>query len=125
MATRALIRFAKRQSGYSFAEMTGDINVQFYCHWDGYPEHLGVEIANSLAYGKKISKWELENLGVQHGDVEYIYYVWQAEGKETYISIFKRDYASYCGECGKERDDSWGCIFVGTPINLINEYKAI
>ena len=112
MSTRAQIRFATREEGVSFSEHPNAIHAQFYVHHDGYPEGLGLEIAESLSNYQKIMHWEIESLDAKHGDLEYIYYVWQASGKSTWISIFK---------VGYEEDDE--CIFVGEPSNLINKYK--
>ena len=48
MSTRAQIRFATREAGVTFNEHPNAIHAQFYRHTDGYPEGLGVDIANSL-----------------------------------------------------------------------------
>tara|TARA_R100000750_G_scaffold34059_1_gene21884 strand:+ start:185 stop:343 length:159 start_codon:yes stop_codon:yes gene_type:complete len=48
MATRAIIRVAEREEGVSFSEQTDKIRVQIYHHYDGYPEGLGVTLANYL-----------------------------------------------------------------------------
>ena len=48
MSTRAQIRFATREEGVSFSEHPNAIHAQFYRHHDGYPEGLGVDIANSI-----------------------------------------------------------------------------
>ena len=73
MATRSAIRFATREEGVSFNELPEKINAQFYAHWDGYPSHRGVEIAESLLHGHKIEGWEVEDLDHRHTDLEYIY----------------------------------------------------
>ena len=112
MSTRAQVRFATREEGVSFSEHPNAIHAQFYVHHDGYPEDLGVEIAESLSNYQKIMHWEIESLDAKHGDLEYIYYIWQAFGKSTWVSIFKVGYA--------EPDE---CIFVGEPGNLISKYK--
>ena len=49
MATRSIIRFAKREDGVSFSEHPDNFDAQFYAHWDGYPEHRGIEIAKSIS----------------------------------------------------------------------------
>ena len=114
MATRAQIRFATREVGVSFSDHPVAIHAQFYCHWDGYPEGLGVDIAESLLDSTKIERWEIEHLDTRHGDLEYIYYIWQAPLKTTWISIFEvRPFVDQVGEC----------IFVGEPQKLIQEYK--
>lgn len=125
MSTRAQVRFATREEGVSFSEHPNAIHAQFYVHHDGYPEGLGVEIAESLAYCYKINNWEVENLHSYHADLEYIYYVWQHPSKSTWISIFEvGSFAGYCSNCDQELPASPDkCIFVGQPSNLINKYK--
>ena len=71
MSTRAQVRFATREAGQSFSQHANAIHAQFYVHSDGYPEHLGVEIAKSLATYQKIMRWEIEELTTKHGDLEY------------------------------------------------------
>ena len=115
MSTRAQIRFATREEGVSFNEHPDKIHAQFYKHCDGYPEGLGVDIANSLIDRESLrSSWEIEELQTQHGDLDFIYYVWQKYDDSTWISIFEMmDYGDHEGEC----------VFVGTPDKLINKYK--
>ena len=113
MSTRAQVRFATREDGVSFSEHPDKVNAQFYVHSDGYPEGLGVEIAECFTKYGKIYNWEIEELCAKHGDLEYIYYVWQSKYKSTWISIFK---------VGYEEEDK--CIFVGEPSNLIDKYKT-
>jgi len=112
MSTRAQVRFATREEGVSFSEHPYAIHAQFYVHHDGYPEGLGVGIAESLLNYQKIINWEIESLSAYHSDIEYIYYIWQAPDKSTWISIFKVGWG--------EKDE---CIFVGEPSNLISKYK--
>jgi len=116
MSTRAQIRFATREEGVTFNEHPDKIHAQFYRHTDGYPEGLGVDIAESLIYhhGVEGRSWEIEELQTQHGDLEFIYYIWQKYDDSTWISIFEMmDYGDHEGEC----------IFVGTPDKLISKYK--
>jgi len=116
MSTRAQVRFATREDGVSFSEHPDKIHAQFYRHTDGYPEGLGVDIAESLIYhyGVEGRSWEIEELQTQHSDLEFIYYIWQKYDDSTWISIFEMmDYGDHEGEC----------IFVGTPKKLINKYK--
>ena len=113
MSTRAQVRFASREEGQSFSSHPDAIHAQFYVHSDGYPEGLGVEIAESFS-NFKINNWEIESLSANHGDLEYIYYIWQARGKETNISIF---------ECHPFSNQISECIFVGTPEKLIKTYS--
>jgi len=112
MSTRAQVRFATREQGVSFNDHPQKIHAQFYCHYDGYPEGLGVEIAECFTKYRKIYSWEIEELNTRHGDLEYIYYVWQHPMKDTWISIFK-----------VRGDISGECIFVGRPSDLIDKYK--
>ena len=119
MATRATIRFATREEGVSFSEHPDQWHAQFYNHWDGYPEGLGVMIAESFIEGHKIQGWEVEALDLVHGDVEYIYYIWQCHGKlEAWISIFQMIDWSV-----PENSNEGKCIFVGTPDMLLKKYK--
>ena len=124
MSTRAQVRFATREDGVSFSEHPEKINAQFYVHSDGYPEGLGVDIANSLIDSAKIDNLEIEELCAKHGDLDYIYYVWQSKYKSTWISIFKdNSFPGYSedGELLPSKLDK--CIFVGTPSKLIEKYK--
>ena len=115
MSTRAQVRFATREDGVSFSEHPEKINAQFYVHNDGYPEFLGVEIANSLLDSKKVDSWEIEYLDTEHGDLDYIYYIWQAPSKTTWISIFKSFHQKW-------PDEKYECIFVGEPQALQTKY---
>ena len=126
MATRAQVRFATREDGVSFSEHPDKIHAQFYCHSDGYPEGLGLDMAHSIAKLKNshfiINGWEIEELQTQHGDLEYIYYIWQAYDKSTWVSIFHVGLGEWCGKC-KQYIEEDKCIFVGTPEKLIKKYK--
>jgi len=115
MSTRAQIRFATREEGVTFNEHPSAIHAQFYKHCDGYPEGLGVDIANSLINHESLrSSWEIEELQTQHGDLDFIYYIWQKYDDSTWISIFEMmEYGDHVGEC----------IFVGRPEKLIGKYK--
>ena len=124
MATRASIRFATREEGVSFNELPEKVNAKFYAHWDGYPSHRGVEIAESILHGERIEGWELESLESRHTDLEFIYYVWQAKDKDTWISIFERsDYSPMTWHLDYEEVQCFNCIFVGKPDKLIDKYK--
>ena len=116
MSTRAQVRFATRETGQSFNEHPEKIHAQFYVHHDGYPEGLGMNIAESISMNNNPPlHWEIEHIQTKHGDLEYIYYIWQAYDKSTWISIFN----GY----GDEFTDKWKCIFVGKPEKLIEKYK--
>jgi len=49
MATRGIVRFAKREEGVSFNEHPEKIHTQIYHHYDSYPDHLGVGLAKFLS----------------------------------------------------------------------------
>jgi len=127
MSTRAQIRFATREDGVSFSEHPNAIHAQFYCHSDGYPEGLGLVIAESLLQPGKINNWEIEHVQTKHGDLEYIYYIWSDYDKDTWISIFEVGTNSeFCSECGHFLEPQLSedkCIFVGMPEKLIEKYK--
>jgi len=139
MATRSIIRFAEREEGVSFSEHPKRVEVQVYKHYDGYPEGHPTELAKFLrdfkivnglgqdTYGTanglgclaaqyvaafKMDAGDLyvENPDTQHGDIEYITYVWGTENKDIWMSIFD----VYDEEC----------IFVGKPQQLIDKYDT-
>ena len=114
MSTRAQIRFATREAGQSFNQHPDAIHAQFYKHSDGYPEGLGIDIAESLLDSTKIKNWEIEHLDTKHCDLEYIYYIWQKPECEAFISIFAGDYGN---------GEDFECIFVGNGQQLLNKYK--
>jgi hypothetical protein len=114
MSTRAQVRFATREEGVSFNEHPEKIHAQFYVHSDGYPEHLGVEMAESCEYYDKVNNWEIEHIQDMHTDLDYIYYIWSDYDKETWISIFKTPILD---------DEDEKCIFVGKPKQLIEKYE--
>jgi len=116
MSTRAQVRFATREEGVTFSEHPKQIHAQFYKHSDGYPEGLGVDIAESILDSTKIYNWEIEHLDTRHGDLEYIYYIWQKPQEEAYVSIFTRK------DWDKE-DEGLECIFVGNSSDLIMKYS--
>ena len=125
MSTRAQVRFATREDGVSFSEHPEKIHAQFYVNSDGYPEGLGLDIAECFTNYGKIGSWEIEDLDTKHGDLEYIYYVWQKPNDTTWISIFevnmfKMDECETCGQPVRYEDN---CIFVGEPHKLIEKYK--
>jgi len=126
MSTRAQVRFATREDGVSFSEHPEKINAQFYVHSDGYPEGLGLDIAECFTNYGKIGAWEIEDLDTKHGDLEYIYYIWQKPDDITWISIFEVGWEEVCPNCNQEmigngKQDK--CIFVGRPEKLIEKYK--
>ena len=127
MSTRAQVRFATREAGVSFDKHPEKIHAQFYCHGDGYPEGLGVDIAESITMNNNPTfGWEIESLTARHSDLEYIYYIWQAYDKDTWISIFEVSFPPYCPTCDQEvkGDKLDKCIFVGKPNKLITKYGS-
>ena len=125
MSTRAQVRFATREDGVSFSEHPEKIHAQFYKHSDGYPEGLGLDIADSIMNNVGLNGIEIEPLTAKHGDLEYIYYIWQYPGKETWISIFEIDtYGSVCKACEQWVTTEDKCIFVGLPTQLITKYGS-
>ena len=125
MSTRAQVRFATREDGVSFSEHPEKIHAQFYVQYDGYPEGLGLDIAKSISSIKTIKGWEIEHIQDQHGDLDYIYYIWSDYDKGTWISIFKdNSFPGYCEDCDQLLPSQLDkCIFVGTPEKLIKKYK--
>ena len=125
MSTRAQIRFATREAGISFNEHPEKIHAQFYKHSDGYPEGLGLDIADSIMNNVGLNNIEIESLTAKHGDLEYIYYVWQKPNDTTWMSIFEvGSFAGYCEHCEQELPTGEDrCIFVGEPHKLIEKYK--
>ena len=126
MSTRAQVRFATREDGVSFSKHPDKIHAQFYVHSDGYPEGLGIDIADSIMNNVGVTNWEIESLTTKHGDLEYIYYIWQYPGKETWISIFKdNSFPGYCESCEQLISSKLDkCIFVGKPEKLITKYGS-
>ena len=136
MGTRATISIAKREEGVSFSEKPDKVLVSIYHHFDGYPEYLGVTLANYLENKKIVNglggdrnapvfnglgcmaasiikelKEEAGNVYIEdpnkpHVWLDYEYYVWGDYNKDIWISIFDGD----------------ECIFVGKPDKLQNKY---
>jgi hypothetical protein len=116
MSTRAQVRFATREEGVTFSEHPKQFHAQFYKHHDGYPEGLGVDLATTLLDS---GSWngvslEIDSLDTRRADTEYMYYIWQAPMKTTWISIF---------ELKQWSDEDDKCIFVGEPQKLLDKYK--
>ena len=116
MSTRAQVRFATREEGVSFSEHPEKFHAQFYKHHDGYPEGLGIDLATTLLGGnsKDAVSLEIDSLDTKRADTEYMYYIWQAPLKTTWISIF---------ELNPWSDKGDECIFVGEPNELIEKYE--
>ena len=117
MSTRAQVRFATREEGVTFSEMTDKFHAQFYKHHDGYPEGLGVDLATTLLDS---GSWngvclEIDSLDTKRGDTEYMYYIWQAPLKTTWMSVF---------QLNRWSDKEVECIFVGEPQKLLEKYNT-
>ena len=139
MATRALINFVEREDGVSFSEHPGvdKIHTQIYHHYDGYPEYLGMRLANfldgydvvnglSIGYQGPVAngmgclaaqlvsyiKDKPGNVYLQKPQEldweNYEYFIWVKDHNELWISIFDYD---------------GNCIFVGEPDKLIKKYE--
>ena len=137
MGTRATINIARREEGVSFSEIPEKVMVSIYNHYDGYPEGLGVTLANYLEGTKIVNglgknnedvfnglgcmaasiiaelKEEAGNIYIEDperpsGWIDYEYYIWGDTGKDIWVSIFH----------GRTHE----CIFVGKPDKLIKKY---
>ena len=135
MGTRAIINIARREEGVSFSEKPDKYMVSIYNHYDGYPEGLGLKLANYLEGTKIVNGLGKNNEDVfnglgclaasliaelkdgpgnlyiedpnrKSGGIEYEYYIWGDYHKDIWISIFEYD----------------TCIFVGKPYKLLREY---
>ena len=135
MGTRATIKIARREEGVSFSEKPEKFMVSIYHHFDGYPEYLGVTLANYLLGTKIVNglgndrdtvfnglgcmaasiiaelKEEAGNVYIEDpecpsGWIDYEYYIWGDDHKDIWISIFDGD----------------ECIFVGKPDKLQTKY---
>ena len=135
MGTRATIKIAKREEGVSFSEKPEKTIVEIYNHYDGYPQGLGVTLADYLdgyhivnGLGREDDKLfnglgcmaasiitylkdgpgniYIEDPDKPHTWIDYDYYVWGDDHKDIWISIF----------------DGSECIFVGKPRDLLKKY---
>ena len=136
MGTRATRKIAKREEGVSFSEKPDKVLVSIYHHFDGYPEYLGVTLANYLENKKIVNGLRDRNAPVFNGLgcmaafiiaelkdepgnvyiedperpsswLDFEYYIWGDTGKDIWISIFDGDL----------------CIFVGRPKQLQTKYE--
>ena len=129
MSTKAIIRFATRESGVSFSEHPKQWHAQLFVSKDAQPESLGLDIANSIADRCFIPhNLEIDRLDDKHGDLDYIYYVWQHCDKSTWISIFKVGQIVFCDQpdCCKillPKVDK--CIFVGDAMDLQDKINGL
>lgn len=129
MSTKAIIRFATRESGVSFSEHPKQWHAQLFVSKDAQPESLGLDIANSIADRCFIPhNLEIDSLDNKRYDLDYVYYVWQHLDKSTWISIFKWS-ESFCPTCGHLEPDGgepmYKCIFVGEPMDLQDKINGL
>ena len=138
MATRSLVRFARREEGVSFSEHPERVEIQVYKHYDCYPSGHPVDLAeflkdfkilNGIPYPEAdkvanglgcLAAQYIASFKMKAGDIyvespdtkrdwiEYITYVWGTDNKDIWMSIF---------------DIEDGCIFVGKPQELIDKYE--
>ena len=138
MATRAKIHIARREEGVSFSEIPEKVIVSIYNHWDGYPEGLGVQLAEYFD-GKRVTN----GLGSKDNEdlifngmgclaaslVEHLkdgpgnVYIEDPERPHGWIAY---DYYVW-GDDGKgiwiSIFDGSECIFVGKPEMLLDKYS--
>ena len=136
MATRARISIARREEGVSFSEKPEKTIVEIYNHYDGYPQGLGVTLADYLdgyhivnGLGRENDKLfnglgcmaasiitylkdgpgniYIEDPESKHDWLDYEYVIWGDDYKSIWISIF----------CGSK------CEFVGKPTALLETYN--
>ena len=137
MATRAKVHIARREEGVSFSEIPKKVIVSIYNHYDGYPEGLGVTLAeyfdgkvitNGLGSRDDYSVFNgmgclaasliqelkdgpgyiyIEDPESKHSWLDYEYVIWGDDYKSIWISIF----------CGSK------CEFVGKPNALLETYN--
>ena len=139
MGTRATISIARREEGVSFSEFPDKAMVSIYHHYDGYPEWLGVKIANYLKNKKIVNgigskdneNYIFNGLGcmaasliVELKDGPGNVYIEDPERKHGWI-----DYEYYVW--GDDHKDIWisifsdgDCIFVGQPQQLLEKYRG-
>ena len=138
MATRAKIHIARREEGVSFSEIPEKVIVSIYNHWDGYPEGLGVQLAEYFD-GKRVTNGlgskDNEDLifnGMGCLAASLVEHLKDGPGN-VYIEDPERphgwiDYDYYVwGDDGKgiwiSIFDGSECIFVGKPEMLLDKYS--
>ena len=140
MATRAIIRIAEREDGVSFSEHPERIRTQIYHHYDGYPKHLGCNLAEFLCDFRVVNGLPtnyFENIKVANGMgclTAQLIAALKEESGNVYVDYPDTDrddveFTYYIWGCvGK---DIWmsifdlhdNCIFVGKPQQLIEKYQ--
>ena len=143
MSTKAIIRFAKREDGVSFSEHPQKVTHQIYHHYDGYPDFLGVALAEFIRQDGVTRDYNGVDclaaqvlthlkLGIHYGKCSIDAYNVYLETPEPTDACLTRcvDYIYYIWT-KDETDEVWisifdytgDCIFVGQPHNLIFKYK--
>ena len=143
MSTKAIIRFANREVGVSFSEHPQKVTHQIYHHYDGYPDFLGVALAEFILKDGETRHYNGVDclaaqvlthlkLGIHYGkcsiDARNVY----LETPEPTDICLTRcvDYIYYIWT-KDETNEVWisifdytgNCIFVGQSHNLIFKYK--
>jgi hypothetical protein len=139
MSTKAIIRFAEREEGVSFSEHPEQVTHQIYHHYDGYPEFLGVALAEFINEGGKTRFFNGVNdlaaqvlthlkLGIHYGKCSIDGYNVYLETPTTGLTYCDYTYYIWTKD---ETNEVWisifdytgDCIFVGLSRNLIFKYK--
>ena len=143
MSTKAIIRFANREDGVSFSEHPQKVTHQIYHHYDGYPDFLGVALAEFIRQDGDTRDYNGVDclaaqvlthlkLGIHYGKCSVdAFNVYLETPEPTDVCLTRCvDYIYYIWT-KDETDDVWisifdytgNCIFVGQPHNLIFKYK--
>lgn len=139
MSTKAIIRFAKREDGVSFSEHPQKVTHQIYHHYDGYPEFLGVALAEFIRQDGQTRDYNGVDclaaqvlthlkLGIHYGKCSIDAYNVYLETPEIISNHYDYTYYIWTKD---DTDDVWisifdytgNCIFVGQSHNLIFKYK--
>ena len=138
MATRAKIHIARREEGVSFSEIPEKVIVSIYNHWDGYPEGLGVQLAEYFD-GKRVTN----GLGSKDNEdlifngmgclaaslVEHLkdgpgnVYIEDPERPHGWIDYHYYVWGDYNKDIWISIFDGSECIFVGKPQALLDKYS--
>ena len=143
MSTKAIIRFANREDGVSFSEHPQKVTHQIYHHYDGYPDFLGVALAEFINQDGKTRFYNGVDclaaqvlthlkLGIHYGKCSNdAYNVYLEAPEPTHVCLTRCvDYIYYIWT-KDETNEVWisifdytgDCIFVGQSHNLIFKYK--
>ena len=143
MSTKAIIRFANREDGVSFSEHPQKVTHQIYHHYDGYPDFLGIALAEFINEGGETRFYNGVDclaaqvlthlkLGIHYGKCNIdAYNVYLETPEPTDICLTRCvDYIYYIWTKDNTNevwisifDYTGNCIFVGQSHNLIFKYK--